>query len=55
MPAKIKQILLWALFIFLVYAVLTDPDRAADIMRAVWDIVWGGLTNIGQFFQSLMG
>ncbi|MBW8172717.1 hypothetical protein K0651_06615 [Ornithinimicrobium sp. Arc0846-15] len=54
MPAKIKQILLWALFIFLIYAVLTDPDRAADILQAVWDIIWGGVQNIAQFFRALM-
>jgi hypothetical protein len=55
MPTKIKQILLWLLFGFLVYAVVTSPDRAADIVQAVWDIIAQGFASIGQFFQALMG
>ncbi|MCE0487496.1 hypothetical protein [Ornithinimicrobium sediminis] len=54
MPAKIKQILLWLLFAFLIYAVVTSPDRAADIVEAVWDIIVQGFSSIGQFFQALM-
>lgn len=55
MPSKIKQILLWLLFGFLIYAIVTSPDRAADIVQAVWDIIAQGFQSIGQFFQALMG
>ncbi len=54
MPGKIKAVLIWLLFGFLVYAVITSPDRAADIVQAVWDIIADGFANIGRFFQSLM-
>lgn len=53
MPSRIKAILMWLLFGFLVYAVITSPDRAADIVQAVWDIIVDGFANIGQFFQAL--
>lgn len=55
MPGKIKLILTWVVFGFLVYAVITSPERAADIVQAVWDIILAGFQNIGQFFESLLG
>ena len=51
---KLLAILIWLLFGFLVYAIITSPDRAADIVQAVWDIIAQEFTNIGQFFQSLL-
>lgn len=54
MPKNIKQILIWALFIFVIYAIITSPDRAADIVQATWDIIANGFGNIGRFFSSLM-
>ncbi len=53
MPPRIKQILMWLLFGFLVYAVVTSPDRAADVVQAIWDIIINGFDNIGRFFQAL--
>ncbi len=55
MPPRIKQILLWLLFGFLIYAIVTSPDRAADILQAFWDIIADGFRNIGRFFEALMG
>ena len=55
MPDKIKQILLWVLFIFIVYAVISKPDRAADIVIAVWDFIVEGFRSIGRFFEALVG
>ena len=55
MPSKIKQILIWLLFGFIIYAIITSPERAADIVQATWDIIANGFRNIGQFFSSLMG
>jgi hypothetical protein len=54
MPSKIKLILIWLVFGFLVYAIITSPDRAADIVRAIWDIIADGFANIGRFFQALI-
>lgn len=54
MPARAKLILIWALVIFAIYAVVTSPDRAADIVQASWDIVLDGFRSIGRFFQALM-
>ncbi|MGB5952487.1 MAG: hypothetical protein WBG57_08260 [Ornithinimicrobium sp.] len=54
MPGPIKRILLWLLFGFFIYAIITSPDRAADIVEAVWDIIADGFRNIGRFFDALM-
>lgn len=54
MPATVKKVLLWLLFGFLIYAIITSPDRAADIVRGVWDIIAQGFINIFRFFNSLM-
>ena len=54
MPPTIKRIVLWLLFGFLVYAIITSPDRAADIIQAIWDIILQGFRNIGRFFSSLI-
>lgn len=54
MPATVKKILLWLIFGFLVYAIITSPDQAADIVRGVWDVIAQGFINIARFFSSLM-
>lgn len=55
MPAQMKRVVLWALFAFAIYAIITSPDRAADIVASVWDIIAEGFRNIGRFFENLVG
>jgi hypothetical protein len=54
MPPTIKKIILWLIFGFLIYAIITSPDRAADIVQAFWDIIADGFRNIGRFFEELL-
>ena len=42
----IKKIVLWLLTIFLLYAILTSPTEAANIVGSAWDVVANGVTNI---------
>lgn len=53
MPPKIKTALFWILAIFLVYAIVTSPDRAADAVRAVWDIIVSAFSSFATFFANL--
>jgi len=53
MPPKLKTVLFWLVAIFLVYAIVTSPDRAADMVRALWDIIVSAFTSFGQFFANL--
>lgn len=50
----IKKIVLWLLTIFLLYAILTSPDEAANIVGSAWDVISNGVRNIGRFFDSLL-
>jgi hypothetical protein len=54
MPGKAKTILMWVVIVFLLYAVVQSPDRAADIVQAIWDVILGAFQSFGQFVQSLM-
>ncbi len=53
MPARAKSILMWIVVIFLVYAVVTSPDKAADVVRSVWDFVAGAFRGFATFFGNL--
>lgn len=53
--AKVRQFVPWVIAAFFVYAVITSPDKSADTVRNLWDIVKQGFENIGQFFGNLLG
>ncbi|NYF98691.1 hypothetical protein [Janibacter cremeus] len=50
----IKKIVLWLVTIFLLYAILTSPSDAADMVGTAWEILANGVENIGRFFDSLI-
>ena len=52
--SPIKKIVLWLLTIFLIYAILTSPDAAANIVGSAWDVVANGVKNVAIFFDSLL-
>lgn len=51
---KIRRPLMWVVVAFLVYAVFKSPDQAADIVRAAWDGILGGLGAVARFFDALL-
>ncbi|MGN8245743.1 hypothetical protein ACTHAM_002868 [Cellulomonas soli] len=53
MPPKAKSALIWVIVIFLVYAVITSPERAADVVRALWEMISAAFAGFGRFFDSL--
>jgi hypothetical protein len=50
----IKKIVVWLVVIFLVYAILTAPNEAADMVSAVWDFTVSAVSAIAEFFDSLI-
>ena len=48
----IKKIVLWLLTIFLLYAILTSPTEAANIVGSAWDVIANGVTNICLLYTS---
>ena len=53
MPPKIKTAIFWIIAIFLVYAIVTSPDRAADVVKAIWDFIFGAFSSFATFFRNL--
>lgn len=50
----IKNLALWLLAIFVVYAILTAPISAADMIGSAWDVVSNSVENIAIFFDELL-
>ena len=50
----VKKIIMWILVIFAIYAILTSPAQAANIVTTAWDIIWTGVTNIATFFNEII-
>lgn len=51
---RVKKIVLWTLLAFFVYAIMTSPSQAADIVHTAWNIILGGLKGIGGFFDAVL-
>lgn len=50
----VKKVVSWLLVIFLVYAIVTSPSAAADIVGTAWEVIKTGVTNIFSFFDELI-
>ncbi len=55
MPAKAKTVLIWIVVIFLIYAIVQSPERAAEIVKALVDVIVNAVQSIGKFFGNLVG
>lgn len=53
MPQRAKLIIIWLVVAFLLYSIINDPERSADIVRALWGVIWGSIANVGRFFEEL--
>jgi len=55
MPAKLKTVLIIVVAIFITYAVVRDPERAAAVVHSIWDLLYSTFEGFGRFFSSLAG
>ena len=53
MPPRAKTILMWIVVLFLLYTVISNPDRAASTVRSGWDFIYGAFAGFGKFFSNL--
>lgn len=53
MPARAKSILMWIVVIFLIYAVATNPDRAAAVVEGIGSFIYSVFAGFSQFFSNL--
>ena len=54
MPAKVKTWLIWIIVAFLVFAVVRNPSKAADVVRAIWDLIYMTISGFVTFFGELV-
>ena len=54
MGPKAKKILLILVLAFFVYAMFTNPTKAADIVHNIWGLLVDGFNAILRFFNSLL-
>lgn len=50
----IKKIVLWAIVIFLGYAILSSPNSASNIVGNAFDVIGRGVSNIFTFIDNLL-
>ncbi|WP_192498618.1 hypothetical protein [Ornithinimicrobium pratense] len=53
MLSTIRRILLLLVLAFFLYAVITNPDQAAEIGRAGWDLIRAGWHSLGEHVDQL--
>ena len=51
---RVKKILPLTVLAFMVYAIVTSPTQAADLVHTLWDIIVQGLNGIGGFFDAVL-
>jgi hypothetical protein len=50
----VKKIVLWTVVAFFIYAVITSPTQAANIVQGAWNIVVHAVSSIAAFFNSIL-
>ena len=51
---RVKKIVPLIVLVFFVYAIVTSPAQAADIVHTLWDIIVKGVKGIGGFFDAVL-
>ncbi|MFN8075253.1 MAG: hypothetical protein U0Q15_07510 [Kineosporiaceae bacterium] len=41
--------------VFVLYAIYNNPDKSAEVVRRVWEIVLEGIQQIFRFFDRIIG
>jgi hypothetical protein len=50
----VKKIVVWLIVVFLLYAIFTNPNDAADIVSRAWHLIAKAVHNIAKFFDALL-
>ena len=51
---RTRQIVLFLVLIFVIYAIYTSPGTSADAVRAVWNVLTNAVSAIFRFFDALL-
>jgi hypothetical protein len=51
---RTRQIVLFLVLIFVIYAIYTSPGRSADAVQAAWGVIVNAVSAIFRFFDALL-
>ncbi len=51
---RTRQIILFLVLIFVIYAIYTSPDRSADAVQAAWNVLTNAVSAVFRFFDALL-
>jgi hypothetical protein len=51
---RTRQIILFLVVIFVIYAIYTSPNRSADAVHAAWNVLTNAVSAIFRFFDALL-
>ena len=51
---RVKKIVPLTVIAFFIYAIVTSPTQAADLVHTIWDIIVQGFNGIGGFFDAVL-
>ena len=51
---RVKKIVIWAVFAFLLYSIFTDPHHSAGIVHNIWSILRSGVQHVGDFYHDIL-
>lgn len=50
----IKKIVVYAVIVFVLYTIITSPDRAADLVQVGFEGISDAATGVGEFMTELI-
>ena len=51
---RTRQIILFLVLIFVIYAIYTSPGKSADAVQAAWNVVTTAVRAIFRYFDALL-
>lgn len=52
---SLKNVLIWVVVAFVLYAIYKSPERSAGVVHDIWDVLAAGVRSIGDFFKAILG
>ncbi len=49
-----RQIILFLVLIFVIYAIYNSPSKSADAVHAAWDVLTTAVRAVFRFFDALL-
>lgn len=49
-----RQVILWIVVIFIIYAIYNNPAKSADAVHAIWNVLVSAVDAIFRFFDDLI-